>query len=62
MGTQVDKMDQAIPAMKEIIEEMPVSEDLMQGAMKLAQTIALKSPLAINIAKKSLIYSRDHTV
>lgn len=32
VGTQVDKMDQAIPAMKEIIEDMPVSEDLMQGA------------------------------
>ncbi|MFT5647314.1 MAG: zinc protease [Aureispira sp.] len=32
VGTQVDKMDQAIPAIKEIIEEMPVSEDLMQGA------------------------------
>ncbi|WP_231512826.1 pitrilysin family protein [Aureispira sp. CCB-QB1] len=32
VGTQVDKMDQAIPAMKEIVEEMPVSEGLMQGA------------------------------
>lgn len=32
VGTQVDKMNQAIPAMKEIVEKMPVSEDLMLGA------------------------------
>ncbi|BDS10410.1 M16 family metallopeptidase [Aureispira anguillae] len=32
VGTQVDKMEQAIPAMKDIIENMPVSENLMQGA------------------------------
>jgi zinc protease len=32
VGTQADKMKEAIPAMKEIIEDMPVSEDLMQGA------------------------------
>ena len=35
---------------------------LMDGALKLAQDIAKKSPLAINITKQSLIYSRDHTV
>ena len=34
----------------------------MQGAFKMAKEIAQKSPLAINITKKSLIYSRDHTV
>ena len=28
----------------------------------MAQDIAKKSPLAINITKQSLIYSRDHTV
>lgn len=32
VGTQTDKMAEAIPAMKGIIEEMPVSEDLMQAA------------------------------
>lgn len=32
VGTQVDKMNEAIPAMKDIIENMPISEDLMQGA------------------------------
>lgn len=34
----------------------------MEAAMKMAKMIASKSPLAINITKKSLIYSRDHTV
>ena len=28
----------------------------------LAQTIASKSPLAINVTKKSIVYSRDHSV
>jgi predicted Zn-dependent peptidase len=32
VGTQTDKMAEAIPAMKGIIEEMPVSEDLIQAA------------------------------
>ena len=30
--------------------------------MKLAQTIASKSPVAIDTTKKSIIYSRDHSV
>jgi len=32
VGTQADKMKEAIPAMKEIIEDMPVTEDLMLSA------------------------------
>jgi len=34
VGTQVDKLNQAIPAMKEIIENMPVSEEQMETARK----------------------------
>ena len=34
----------------------------MQGTLKMAKNIATKSPLAINVTKKSLIYSRDHSV
>jgi delta(3,5)-delta(2,4)-dienoyl-CoA isomerase len=30
--------------------------------LKIAKTIASKSPVAINISKKSIIYSRDHSV
>lgn len=37
-------------------------EACSEGAMKLAKLIASKSPVAINITKKSIIYSRDHTV
>ena len=32
VGTQADKMAEAIPAMKGIIEEMPISENLIQAA------------------------------
>lgn len=35
---------------------------LDQECMKLAETIASKSPVAINVTKKSIVYSRDHTV
>lgn len=34
VGTQVDKLPEAIPAMMEIINEMPVSGDLIHGAAK----------------------------
>ena len=34
----------------------------MEGAMKLAEQIANKSPVAIDTTKKSLVYSRDHSV
>ena len=30
--------------------------------MDLAKTISEKSPLAVNITKKSILFSRDHTV
>lgn len=51
VGTQADKMNQAIPAMKEIIEEMPISEDLMQAA-----AAALTKKLDSERITKSNIY------
>ena len=34
----------------------------MAEAMKMAQNIASKSPVAVNVTKKSIQYSRDHSV
>jgi len=36
-------------------------EDLFRAALELAQTIAEKSPVAVQATKKSLVYSLDHT-
>jgi len=35
---------------------------LIQESIKVASDIATKSPVAVQTAKKSLIYSQDHTV
>ena len=35
---------------------------LIQESIKTATEIASKSPVAVQTAKKSLIYSQDHTV
>ncbi len=51
VGTQADKLNQAIPAMREIIETMPVSEDLMQAA-----AAALTKKLDSERITKSMIY------
>ena len=40
--------------------ELP--EQALNAARSLAAVIASKSPVAVNITKKSLVYSRDHTV
>lgn len=37
-------------------------EDLMVGAIKLAEEIASKSPIAVQGTKKNLVYSSDHTI
>lgn len=37
-------------------------EELLQGAMKLAEEIASKSPIAVQGTKKNLVFSADHTV
>uniref|UniRef100_A0A182T404 Delta(3,5)-Delta(2,4)-dienoyl-CoA isomerase, mitochondrial n=1 Tax=Anopheles maculatus TaxID=74869 RepID=A0A182T404_9DIPT len=37
-------------------------EELLKGAMKLAEEIASKSPIAVQGTKKNLVYSADHTV
>ena len=37
-------------------------EECLQEALKLAKTIAEKSPVSITATKLSLNYSRDHTV
>ncbi|KAG7356172.1 enoyl-CoA hydratase [Nitzschia inconspicua] len=39
-----------------------ISENLMQDALCLAQTIATNSPVAVTGTKRSLVYSRDRTV
>ena len=35
---------------------------LLESSLSLAESIAKKSPVAVQTVKKSLIYSRDHTV
>ncbi|CAH0754380.1 unnamed protein product [Bemisia tabaci] len=37
-------------------------ESLMEASMKLALEISLKSPVAVQGSKQSMLYSRDHTV
>lgn len=37
-------------------------ESMMQGVLKVAEEIAEKSPVAIQGIKRSLVYSRDHSV
>uniref|UniRef100_A0A182VZY6 Delta(3,5)-Delta(2,4)-dienoyl-CoA isomerase, mitochondrial n=1 Tax=Anopheles minimus TaxID=112268 RepID=A0A182VZY6_9DIPT len=37
-------------------------EELLKGAMKLAEEIASKSPIAVQGTKKNLVFSADHTV
>lgn len=34
----------------------------MKGVLSIAELIATKSPLAVQVTKENLIYSRDHTV
>lgn len=35
---------------------------LMKAAFEMASNIAAKSPVAVQLTKKSLLYSRDHSV
>lgn len=35
---------------------------MIKAALEIASTIASKSPVAVQGTKKSLVYSRDHTV
>jgi len=37
-------------------------ESMIQGSIEMAQTIAEKSPVAVQGSKHNLVYSRDHTV
>jgi len=37
-------------------------EDCIQKALEIAALIATKTPVGINAIKRSIIYSRDHTV
>lgn len=37
-------------------------EQLVEGALNLAATIAGKSPVAVQATKLSMVYSRDHSV
>ena len=38
------------------------AESCMKAAMDLAKLIASKSPVAVAASKRSIIYSRDHSV
>jgi len=40
----------------------PDQESLMKAAFEMASNIAAKSPVAVQLTKKSLLYSRDHSV
>ncbi len=53
IGTQADKMKQAIPAMQEIIENMPISEELIQNAAK----AILKKMNSERITKSSIYWN-----
>jgi delta(3,5)-delta(2,4)-dienoyl-CoA isomerase len=35
---------------------------MLTGAIEVAADIAAKSPVAVQVTKRSLVYSRDHTV
>lgn len=37
-------------------------ESLMEESIKLGESIAVKSPVAVQVSKASLVYSRDHSV
>lgn len=37
-------------------------DEVMKAAMDLANSIASKSPVAVSTSKKSIIFSRDHSV
>lgn len=39
-----------------------ILSSMIEASLKLAETIAQKSPVAVQVTKRSLIYSRDHTV
>ncbi|XP_044752743.1 delta(3,5)-Delta(2,4)-dienoyl-CoA isomerase, mitochondrial [Coccinella septempunctata] len=40
----------------------PDKESMMQGVLSIAEVIASKSPVAVQLTKENLVYSRDHTV
>lgn len=44
------------------VSRITASDGLMGDALKLAKTIAANSPVAVIGTKRSLVYSRDHTV
>ena len=54
-GTEAEKIGLAL-------KSFSTEEELMSHVNKLAETIAIKSPLTIRGIKKTLLYSRDHTV
>ncbi len=54
-GTEAEKLGLALKSFN-------TDEELMSHVNKLAESIALKSPLTIRGIKKTLLYSRDHTV
>lgn len=42
--------------------QLPLFDRMMEEAMKVAVTIASKSPVAVQTAKQSILYSQDHTI
>lgn len=40
----------------------PDRDQLLEGALELAATIASKSPVAVQGTKLSMVYARDHSV
>lgn len=40
---------------------LPTREELIEESLKLAETIAAKSPVALQTTKRNMVYSLDHT-
>ena len=44
-----------------MLQVFKTKEEILAEALKLAELIASKSPIAVQATKKSLVYSLDHT-
>lgn len=45
-----------------VSQVLPNADECLKAAVKMATLIAAKSPVAVATSKKSILYSRDHTV
>jgi delta(3,5)-delta(2,4)-dienoyl-CoA isomerase len=45
-----------------VSEVLPTKEDCLKRAIEMATLIASKSPVAVSTTKRSIVFSRDHSV